>query len=88
MLQSLILIDPLFLLNGGRRREGKKKKRSVFEFFSAPNMTAVIILVRSSRNYPSVSLTSQGDFWSHGSCAFCFHTLFAILDSKENIEIK
>jgi hypothetical protein len=27
MLQSLILIDALFLLHGGRRREGKKKKK-------------------------------------------------------------
>jgi hypothetical protein len=25
MLQSLILVDALFLLDGGRRREGKKK---------------------------------------------------------------
>jgi hypothetical protein len=27
MSQSLILVDALFLLDGGRRREGKKKRR-------------------------------------------------------------
>jgi hypothetical protein len=27
ILQSLILVDALFLLDGGRRREGKKRER-------------------------------------------------------------
>jgi hypothetical protein len=35
-------------------------------FFSAPNVVAVIILARSSQNYPSVSPMSQGGFWRHG----------------------
>jgi hypothetical protein len=31
-------------------------------FFLAPNLTAVIILARSSQNYPSVTTMSQGGF--------------------------
>jgi hypothetical protein len=34
-------------------------------FFSVPNVMAVIILARSSQNYPSVAPMSQGGFWSH-----------------------
>jgi hypothetical protein len=30
----------------------------------------VIILARSNQNYPSVALTSQGAFWSHGAQEF------------------
>jgi hypothetical protein len=35
---------------------------SVFEWFFAPNMMAIIILARSSKNYPSEALISQGGF--------------------------
>jgi hypothetical protein len=35
---------------------------SVFEFFPAPSVIAIIILARSSQNYPRVALMSQGSF--------------------------
>jgi hypothetical protein len=35
---------------------------SVFEFFPASGMTAVIILARSSQSYPAVAPTSQAGF--------------------------
>jgi hypothetical protein len=34
----------------------------VFEFFPSPNLTVVIILARSSQNYPSVASTPQDGF--------------------------
>jgi hypothetical protein len=98
----LILVDALFLLDGGRRREWKNKRREEkkllwrrrvsprldplcwlcrglqllgaitgwFEgwslnFFPALIVMAVIILARSTQNYPSVAPMSQEDFWSH-----------------------
>jgi hypothetical protein len=34
----------------------------VFEFFPSPDLTAVIILARSSQSYPGVAPTSQEGF--------------------------
>jgi hypothetical protein len=46
----------------------------------APNVLVVIILTKSNQNYPSVSPTSGGGFWSHRAQEFWFPTLKAVLD--------